>query len=72
MAMPIKSMQVVTHPMTNTANNVATALTKSGVEGQSWFVSYVNWRVSGGAIGGSNVSVSILDGEILLMEQICQ
>lgn len=63
MAMPIRSLDVVDVPMTSTQNNTATNLTQSGVEGQSWYVSYANWRVSGGATGAANQAVAILDGE---------
>lgn len=56
----------VTHPMTNTANNVATSLTQAGVVGKSWYISYANWRVSGGAVGAANVSVTISDGATVI------
>jgi hypothetical protein len=53
----------VTHPMTSTQNNAATLLTQAGVAGKSWYISYVNWRVSGGATAAANQAVAILDGE---------
>lgn len=56
-------MDIVTFPMTSTKNNEATALTKAGVPGKSWHVSYANWRVSGGATAAVNQAVTILDGE---------
>jgi hypothetical protein len=62
MSKPIRSLDVVTHPLTNTANNEATTITRAGVPGKSWHVCYANWRVSGGATAAANQAVTILDG----------
>lgn len=66
MSQPIKSMDVVTHAMTSSANNTATSLTQAGVSGKSWYVSYANWRVSGGATAASNQAVTISDGATVI------
>ena len=54
----------VTHPMSSAAANVATNLTQVGVAGKSWYVSYVNWRVSGtAAVGAANLALTVKDGD---------
>lgn len=53
----------VTIPMTVAANNTAVNLTQAGVPGKSYYISYLNWRVSGtAAVGAANLPVLLKDG----------
>jgi hypothetical protein len=63
MATPIRSLDVVDILLTTSSANVATSLTQAGVPGQSLYISYFNWRVSGSApVGASNCALTVKDG----------
>lgn len=56
--------------MTSTQNNAISTLTQSGVAGKSWYIGYVNWRVSGGAIGATDVSVQLKDNTTVIYNSL--
>lgn len=61
----------VTTPMTASNNNTATTLTQAGVTAHSWYVSYLNWRVSGGSVGSTaDVVIQILDGSAVIYQSV--
>lgn len=50
-------------PMTATGENAAIQITQDGEAGKSWYITYMNWRVSGSAaVGASNLPVTLKDG----------
>jgi hypothetical protein len=63
------SNDYVDTPMTALSANVATTLTQSGVAGKSWYLCYVNWRVSGTAVvGATNLALTIKDGTTIIYQ----
>lgn len=56
--------------MTSAQNNLATSLTQAGVAGKSWNVNHLNWRVGGGAIGASDVLITVKDGTTTIYQSV--
>jgi hypothetical protein len=63
-------MDYVASPRTVKANNTAISIVGAATSGKSWFVSYANWRVIGGAVGSTSLGVSILDGATKVYESV--
>jgi len=55
-------IMATTTPLTFQATNEATQIAEAGVEGKSWYITYINWRVSGtAAVGSNNLAVTLKD-----------
>ena len=60
----MKLSDITEVPLYYVATNIPTKITRSGVEGKSWYITYMNWRVSGSApVGVSNLPITLKDGD---------
>lgn len=58
-------------PITASGSNLAIDIIKAGVNNQSWYITYFNWRVSGGSISNSaDVTIAIKDGGTIIYSSI--
>ena len=55
-------VMATTTPLTAQATNAATQITEAGVAGKSWYITYINWRITGTApVGASNLALTLKD-----------
>ncbi len=60
-------VMATTTPLIYSAVNVPTQIAKAGVEGKSWYITYINWRVTGtAAVGAANLALTLKDGDTVI------
>ncbi len=58
------NVTATTNPLTFQANNEATQITEAGVDGKSWYITYINWRITGtAAVGAANLALTLKDSD---------
>ena len=59
-AVPFAYSDAVT-PITAKANNATVSITRAGKAGLSWYIGYMNYRVSGGTGGNTDIPITVTD-----------
>jgi len=60
-------VMVTTTPLIYSATNVPTHIAKDGVENKSWYITYINWRVTGtAAVGAANLALTLKDDDTVI------
>lgn len=61
----------VTDAFFQSADNAIIDITRTGVAGKHWYVSYITWRVSGGNTTNlNNINVMLLDGTTEIVKSV--
>jgi len=56
-----------TTPLIYSAVNVPTQIAQDGVAGKSWYITYINWRITGtAAVGAANLALTLKDGDTVI------
>jgi hypothetical protein len=48
-------------PVTAKANNATVSITRAGTAGLSWYIGYMNYRITGGTAGGTDIPITVTD-----------